>query len=356
MKKYNFSAGPSTLPEEVRQQAAQAVLDLNNSGLSLIEISHRSKDFIAIMDEARALVKKLMNLDDDHEVLFLQGGASLQFLMVPYNLMKINSKAAYIDSGNFASAAIKEGKKVGTVEVIASSKEDKYTYVPKNYEIPTDVDYLHITSNNTVYGTQMKSFPKTSVPIACDMSSDILSREIDFNKFAVIYAGAQKNLGPAGATLVIVNKTLLGNTGRDLPTYLDYQVHIAKESMANTPPVFSVYTTLLNLRWLEKQGGVSAIEKANRAKAELLYGEIDRNPLFRGVCEKDDRSLMNVCFFLNDEEKYKAKFDQMWKESNIVGIGGYRTVGGYRASIYNAMPLEGVQVLVDVMKELERKA
>ncbi|MDR2121870.1 MAG: 3-phosphoserine/phosphohydroxythreonine transaminase [Flavobacteriaceae bacterium] len=356
MKKYNFSAGPSTLPEEVLQQAAQAVVNLNNSGTSLIEISHRSKDFIAIMDEARALVKKLMNLDEDHEVLFLQGGASLQFLMVPYNLLKINSKAAYVDSGNFASAAIKEGKKVGTVEVIASSKEDKYTYIPKNYEIPSDVDYLHLTSNNTVYGTQIKSFPNTTVPVACDMSSDILSRELDFNKFAVIYAGAQKNLGPAGTALVIVNKTLLGNTGREIPSYLDYQVHIAKESMSNTPPVFSVYTTLLNLRWLDKQGGAAGIEKLNKAKAELLYNEIDRNPLFRGVCEKEDRSLMNVCFFLNDEEKYKAKFDQMWKDANIIGIGGYRTVGGYRASIYNAMPIEGVKTLVDVMKELERTA
>ncbi len=356
MKKFNFSAGPSTLPEEVLQQAAQAVLDLNNSGLSLIEISHRSKDFIAIMDEAIALTKKLMKLDENHEVLFLQGGASLQFAMVPYNLMKVNSKAAYVDSGNFASAAIKEGKKIGNVEIIASSKDDKYTYIPKDYVIPTDVDYLHLTSNNTVYGTQIKTFPNTEVPIACDMSSDVLSREIDFNKFGVIYAGAQKNIGPAGVTLVVVNKTLLGNTGRELPSYLDYQVHIAKESMANTPPVFSVYTTLLNLRWLEKQGGVAGIEKKNKIKAELLYNEVDRNPLFRGVCVEEDRSLMNVCFFLNDEEKYKARFDQMWKEANIVGIGGYRTVGGYRASIYNAMPIEGIQTLVDVMKELERTA
>ncbi len=356
MKKYNFSAGPSTLPEEVLQQAAQAVLNLDNSGLSLIEISHRSKDFIAIMDEAIALAKKLMKLDENHEVLYLQGGASLQFSMVPYNLMKVNSKAAYVDSGNFASTAIKEAKKIGNIEVIASSKEDKYAFIPKNYEIPTDVDYLHLTSNNTVYGTQLKTFPEAKVPIACDMSSDILSREVDFNKFGVIYAGAQKNIGPAGVTLVVVDKTLLGKTGRDLPSYLDYQVHMSKESMANTPPVFSVYTTLLNLRWLEKQGGVAGIEKKNKAKAELLYNEIDRNPLFRGVCVEEDRSLMNVCFFLNDEEKYKAKFDQMWKEANIVGIGGYRTVGGYRASIYNAMPIEGVQTLVDVMKELERTA
>ncbi|TWP22535.1 3-phosphoserine/phosphohydroxythreonine transaminase [Apibacter muscae] len=354
MKKYNFSAGPSTLPEEVLQQAAEAVLNLNNSGTSLIEISHRSKDFIAIMDEARSLVKKLMKLDDNHEVLYLQGGASLQFSMIPYNLLK--NKAAYIDSGNFASSAIKEAKKIGSIEVLASSKDDKYTYIPKNFEIPKDVDYLHLTSNNTVYGTELKEFPETDVPLVCDMSSDILSRDIDFNKFGLIYAGAQKNIGPAGVTLVIVNKNLLGKTNRNLPSYLDYQVHIEKESMANTPPVFAVYATLLNLRWLDKQGGVSEIEKKNREKAALLYGEIDRNPLFRGVCVEEDRSLMNACFFLNDEATYKAKFDELVKQANIIGINGYRTVGGYRASIYNAMPLEGVQTLVNVMKELEKIA
>ncbi|TWP26737.1 3-phosphoserine/phosphohydroxythreonine transaminase [Apibacter muscae] len=354
MKKYNFSAGPSTLPEEVLQQAAEAVLNLNNSGTSLIEISHRSKDFIAIMDEARSLVKKLMKLDDNHEVLYLQGGASLQFSMIPYNLLK--NKAAYIDSGNFASSAIKEAKKIGSIEVLASSKDDKYTYIPKNFEIPKDVDYLHLTSNNTVYGTELKEFPETDVPLVCDMSSDILSRDIDFNKFGLIYAGAQKNIGPAGVTLVIVNKNLLGKTDRNLPSYLDYQIHIEKESMANTPPVFAVYATLLNLRWLDKQGGVSEIEKKNREKAALLYGEIDRNPLFRGVCVEEDRSLMNACFFLNDEATYKAKFDELVKQANIIGINGYRTVGGYRASIYNAMPLEGVQTLVNVMKELEKIA
>lgn len=354
MKKYNFSAGPSTLPEEVIQQASQAVLDFNNNGISLIEISHRSKDFIAIMEEARSLAKKIMKLDDNHEVLYLQGGASLQFSMVPYNLLK--SKAAYVDSGNFASMAIKEAEKIGNIEVVASSKQDKYTYIPKDYVVPSDADYLHITTNNTVYGTEIKTFPDTDIPLVCDMSSDILSRNIDYNKFAVLYAGAQKNLGPAGVTLVVVDKRFLGKTGRNLPSYLDYEVHIAKESMANTPPVFSVYTTLLNLRWLEKQGGTEGIEKKNKEKAELLYNEIDRNPLFRGVCVKEDRSPMNVCFFLNDEEKHKARFDQMWKDANIVGVGGYRTVGGYRASIYNAMPLEGVQVLVNVMKELEKTA
>ncbi|MDR3272956.1 MAG: 3-phosphoserine/phosphohydroxythreonine transaminase [Flavobacteriaceae bacterium] len=354
MRKYNFSAGPSTLPSEVLQQSAEAILNFNNSGLSLIEISHRSKDFIAVMDEARTLVKKLMKLNDTHEVLFLQGGATLQFAMAPLNLLK--TKAAYVDSGNFASASIKEAKKIGNIDVVASSKEDNYTHIPKNYTVPTDVDYLHLTANNTVYGTEIKTFPELHVPIVCDMSSDMLSRDMDFNKFGLIYAGAQKNIGPAGTTLVVVDKTLLGKTGRNLPSYLDYQVHIDKDSMANTPPVFAVYATLMNLKWLEKQGGVAGIEKQNKAKAELLYGEIDRNPLFRGVCVEEDRSLMNVCFFLNDDEKYKTKFDQMWKEAGIVGIGGYRTVGGYRASIYNAMPIEGVQLLVEVMKELERTA
>lgn len=356
MKKYNFSAGPSILPQEVFKQAAAAVLDFNNSGLSLIEISHRSKDFVAVMEEARSLVKKLLKLNDNFEVLFLQGGASLQFVMVPFNLMKNNSKAAYLDSGNWASAAIKEGKKFGGVEIVASSKEDNYTYIPKNYTIPQEVDYFHCTSNNTIYGTQMKSFPKTDVPLVCDMSSDIFSRELDFNQFGIIYAGAQKNMGPAGTTLAIVNKDVLGKTGRDIPSYLDYQLHIKKESMFNTPPVFAVYASMLTLTWLDKQGGISAIEKINNQKAKLLYDEIDRNPLFRGVCAEEDRSNMNVCFFLNDEPTYKEKFDQMWKEANISGVGGYRTVGGYRASIYNAMPLEGVQALVEVMKNLEKEA
>lgn len=349
MKKHNFSAGPSILPQEVFEKASQAVLDFNGSGLSILEISHRSKDFIAVMDEARALVKKLMKLGDDFEVLFLQGGASLQFLMAPYNLMKTGGKAAYLDTGSWAAAAIKEGKKFGEVEIVGSSKEEKYSFIPKNYEVGSEFDYFHCTSNNTIYGTQMKEFPNTEVPIVCDMSSDIFSREIDFSKFGIIYAGAQKNMGPAGATLVVVKKDILGKTGREIPSYLDYSLHISKESMFNTPPVFAVYCSLLTLQWLENNGGIAAAEERNNAKAKLLYDEIDRNPNFECYCVPEDRSLMNVSFKLTDESK-KEQFDNAWKEAGISGLNGHRSLGGYRASIYNAMPIESVQVLVDVMK------
>ena len=349
MKKHNFSAGPSILPQEVFEKASQAVLDFNGSGLSILEISHRSKDFIAVMDEARALVKKLMKLGDDFEVLFLQGGASLQFLMAPYNLMKTGGKAAYLDTGSWAAAAIKEGKKFGEVEIVGSSKEEKYSFIPKNYEVGSEFDYFHCTSNNTIYGTQMKDFPNTEVPIVCDMSSDIFSREIDFSKFGIIYAGAQKNMGPAGATLVVVKKDILGKTGREIPSYLDYALHISKESMFNTPPVFAVYCSLLTLQWLENNGGIAAAEERNNAKAKLLYDEIDRNPNFECYCVPEDRSLMNVSFKLTDESK-KEQFDNAWKEAGISGLNGHRSLGGYRASIYNAMPIESVQVLVDVMK------
>lgn len=349
MKKHNFSAGPSILPQEVFQKSAEAILDFNGSGLSILEISHRSKDFIAVMDEARALVKKLMKLGDDYEVLFLQGGASLQFLMAPYNLMKTGGKAAYLDTGSWAAAAIKEGKKFGEVEIVGSSKEEKYSFIPKNYVVSNEFDYFHCTSNNTIYGTQMKEFPDTEVPIVCDMSSDIFSREIDFSKFGIIYAGAQKNMGPAGATLVVIKKDILGKTGREIPSYLDYSLHISKESMFNTPPVFAVYASLLTLQWLEKNGGIAAAEERNIAKAKLLYDEIDRNPNFECYCVPEDRSLMNVSFKLTDETK-KEQFDNAWKEAGISGLNGHRSLGGYRASIYNAMPIESVQVLVNVMK------
>ncbi len=352
MKKYNFSAGPSILPEEVIRQASQAVIEFEGTGLSLIEISHRSKEFIAVMEEARALVKKLMNLGEDYEVLFLQGGASLQFCMVPFNLMKQGGKAAYLDSGNWASNAIKEGKKFGQIDIAGSSKADQYSYIPKDYTLEGDYDYFHCTSNNTIYGTQMKSFPETEVPLVCDMSSDIFSRTLDFSKFGIIYAGAQKNMGPAGTTLVVVRKDLLGKTGRDIPSYLDYQKHIDKESMFNTPSVFAVYTSLLTLRWLDKNGGIAAIEKKNEAKAKLLYDEIDRHPLFETICQSDDRSLMNVSFRLTDESR-KEDFDSAWKSAGISGLNGHRSIGGYRASIYNAMPIESVQVLVDVMKSFK---
>lgn len=354
MKKHNFSAGPSILPQEVMKKAAEAVIEFDGMGLSILEISHRSKEFVAVMDEARALVKKLMNLNDDYEVLFLQGGASLQFVMVPFNLMKEGGKAAYLDTGNWAAAAIKEGKKFGEVDILGSSKEDKYSFIPKDYTVAHFYDYFHCTSNNTIYGTEMKTFPDTGdVPLVCDMSSDIFSRQIDFSKFDLIYAGAQKNMGPAGTTLVVVKKDILGKTGRNLPSYLDYQLHIAKESMFNTPPVFAVYASLLTLRWLEENGGIAAAEKRNKAKAQLLYDEIDHNPLFETFCKnKEDRSLMNVSFKLLDESKKEA-FDTAWKAAGISGLNGHRSLGGYRASIYNALPIESVMVLVDVMKSLK---
>ena len=352
-KKHNFSAGPCILPQEVFQKSAEAILDFNGSGLSLLEISHRSKDFVAVMDEARAIVKRLMKLGDDYEVLYLGGGASMQFAMVPFNLMKSeNGKAAYVDTGTWAAGAIKEAKKLGTVDVIGSSKEEKYSFIPKDYKVGSEYDYFHCTSNNTIYGTQMREFPKVDTLLVCDMSSDIFSRVIDFSQFDLIYAGAQKNMGPAGSTLVVVKKEILGKTGRDIPSMLDYSLHIAKESMYNTPPVFPVYASLLTLQHLENNGGIAAAEVRNEAKAQLLYGEIDRNPLFETFCKEEDRSLMNATFKLLDETK-KEKFDNAWKAAGISGLNGHRSVGGYRASMYNALPIESVQVLVDVMQNLK---
>ena len=351
MKKHNFSAGPSILPQEVFQKASEAILNFNDSGLSLLEISHRSKDFVAVMDEARAIVKRLMNLGDDYEVLYLQGGASLQFLMVPFNLLSVDGKAAYTNTGTWAAGAIKEAKMIGNVDVVATSKEANYSYIPKEFKVGSEYDYFHCTSNNTIFGTQMKSFPKVDTLLVCDMSSDIFSRELDFSQFDLIYAGAQKNMGPAGATLVVVKKSILGKTGRTIPTYLDYAVHIDKESMSNTPPVFAVYASYLTLKHLEENGGIAAAEARNNAKAKLLYDEIDSNPNFQGVSAVEDRSFMNVTFTLTDESKQEA-FDKAWKAAGISGLNGHRSVGGYRASIYNAMPIESVQVLVDVMKSI----
>lgn len=351
MKKHNFSAGPSILPQEVFQKASEAILDFNDSGLSLLEISHRSKDFVAVMDEARAIVKRLMNLSDDYEVLYLQGGASLQFLMVPFNLLSVDGKAAYTNTGTWASGAIKEAKMIGNVDVVATSKEANYSYIPKEFKVGSEYDYFHCTSNNTIFGTQMKEFPKVDTLLVCDMSSDIFSRELDFSQFDLIYAGAQKNMGPAGATLVVVKKSILGKTGRQIPTYLDYAVHIDKESMSNTPPVFAVYASYLTLKFLEENGGIAAAEARNNAKAKLLYDEIDSNSNFQGVSAIEDRSFMNVTFTLTDESKQEA-FDKAWKAAGISGLNGHRSVGGYRASIYNAMPIESVQVLVDVMKSI----
>ncbi|WP_294819261.1 3-phosphoserine/phosphohydroxythreonine transaminase [uncultured Flavobacterium sp.] len=350
MKKHNFSAGPSILPQEVFEKAAQAVLDFNGSGLSLLEISHRSKDFVAVIEEARALALELLGLaGKGYQALFLSGGASLEFVRVPYNLMAKNGKAAYLDTGTWAAAALKEAREFGDTVVAASSKSDNYSYIPAGYTIPPDADYFHCTSNNTIFGTQMHSFPETGVPVVCDMSSDIFSRQLDFSQFGLIYAGAQKNMGPAGTTLVVVKEDILGKTGRHIPSILDYKQHIEKESMYNTPSVFAVYTTYVTLQWLKNNGGIAAMEQKNNAKAELLYTEIDRNPLFKGTAKTEDRSKMNVTFLLNDES-HTEQFDKLWKAAGISGLAGHRSVGGYRASIYNAMPLESVQVLVDVMK------
>ena len=349
MKQHNFGAGPGILPQEVIEESAKAVLNFNNSGLSILEISHRSKGYEAVMDEARSLVRELLNVPDTHEVLFLHGGASTQFAMVPLNLLK--NKAGYVESGVWAQKAIHEAKMIGQVEIVASSSDKNFSYIPKDFIIPSDIDYLHITSNNTIYGTQMKSFPKTEVPLVCDMSSDIFSRPIDVSQFGLIYAGAQKNMGPAGATLVIVQKDLLGRTGRQINSMLDYNVHIKAESMYNTPPAFPVYVCMLTLRWLKKMGGVAAIEKMNIEKAKLFYDGLDNNPNFIGNVVKEDRSLMNACFNLKDhsqEEKFLAACDT----NGIVGIKGHRLSGGFRASLYNALPIESVRVLIDVMNNL----
>lgn len=352
MKKHNFSAGPCILPEDVLKKASEAVLNFNGDNLSLLEISHRSKPFVDVMEKARSLALELLGLKNKgYKALFLQGGASLEFLMVAYNLLQ--KKAAYLNTGTWADNAIKEAKAFGEVLVVGSSKDKGFNYIPKGYSIPEDVDYFHCTSNNTIVGTQMKTFPKTNVSLVCDMSSDIFSRQLDFEKFDLIYAGAQKNMGPAGTTLIIVKEEILGKVERHIPTMLDYQVHIDKDSMANTPSVFAVYVSMLTLQWLKDLGGIPFIEEVNNKKAALLYTEIDRNSLFKGVVAKEDRSTMNATFVLTDEN-LTATFDKMCKRAGINGIDGHRSVGGYRASMYNALPLYSVQVLVDVMQELER--
>ena len=353
MKKHNFSAGPSILAPEVFQKASQALLDFEGTGLSVIEVSHRSTEFVRVIERARALALEIAGLDDSYTTLFLQGGASMQFLMVPYNLLE--TKAAYIDTGTWANKAQKEAALFGNTEVIASSKADGYKYIPKNVTVPTDANYLHITTNNTIYGTEFHSLPQTDVPLVADMSSDIFSRPLNYKQFSLIYAGSQKNLGASGSTLVIVKKDILGKVSRKLPSMMDYQLHIKNDSMYNTPSTFAVYVNLLVLEWIQAQGGLQALGKRNQAKADLLYGEIDRNPLVVGYANKEDRSLMNVVFNLTDEST-KERFDALCKEANISGIKGHRSVGGYRASIYNALPLESVQVLVDVLKEFERTA
>lgn len=353
MKRHNFSAGPCVLPQEVLDKSAQAVLDFDN-GLSLVEISHRSKAFVDVMEHARALALELLGLEGmGYKALFLQGGASTQFLAVALNLLE--KRAAYLNTGTWSDKAIKEAQIFDDVTEVASSKDANYNYIPKGYDIPSDHDYFHCTSNNTIFGTQIKDFPECDIPMVCDMSSDIFSRNIDFSKFDLIYAGAQKNMGPAGTTLVVIREDVLGKVSRKIPSMMDYKVHISKGSMFNTPPVFPVYTSMLNLEWLKNKGGIAAIEKENEKKAQLIYSEIDLNPLFDGFAAKADRSTMNATFTLANDD-LKDSFDSMCLEAGINGLNGHRSVGGYRASMYNALTLESVQVLVEIMSELERKA
>lgn len=353
MKKHNFSAGPCILPKEVMQKASEAVVELDDIGLSLIEISHRSKEFVEIMEKARSLALELLGLEGKgYQALFLQGGASSQFLAVAYNLLE--KKAGYINTGTWSLKSIKEARLFGEVVEVASSQEENFNHIPKGYTVPKDLDYLHLTSNNTIFGTQIKEFPKTKVPLICDMSSDIFSRQLDFTQFDLIYAGAQKNMGPAGTTLVVVKEEILGKVNRKIPSMLDYNVHIGKDSMFNTPPVFPVYVSMLTMQWLKDLGGITAIEELNEKKANLIYSEIDLNPVFSGFAAKEDRSFMNATFNITDDT-LKDTFDTMCREANINGINGHRSVGGYRASMYNALPLDSVGVLVDIMSELERK-
>ena len=353
MKVHNFSAGPSILPKDVMKKAAKAVVDLDKSGLSLIEISHRSKAFIQIMEEACSKALELTNLENKgYKAIFLQGGASLQFLMVAFNLLE--NKAGYVNTGTWSEKAIKEAKLFGEVIEVANSKNTNFNYIPREYKIPNDIDYLHLTTNNTIFGTQIKEIPETDIPLIADMSSDIFSRVFDYSKFDLFYAGAQKNMGPAGATLVIVKESLLGKVTRAIPSMLDYQNHIDKKSMFNTPPVFAVYTSMLNLRWIEEQGGIGALGAKNKLKSNLLYKEIDRNSKFKGFTAKEDRSEMNATFNLLDPLLSEA-FDTLCSNAGISGLKGHRSVGGYRASMYNALNIESIELLVNCMQTLEEK-
>jgi len=354
MKKYNFNAGPSMLPREVIENTAKQILDFNGSGLSLAEISHRAKDFQPVVDEAVALVKELLNVPEGYSVLFLGGGASLEFCMIPYNFLA--KKAAYLNTGTWAKKAMKEAKLFGEVVEVASSADANYTFIPKGWTVPTDVDYLHITSNNTIYGTEMRYDLDVPVRLIADMSSDIFSRPVDVAKYDCIYAGAQKNLSMAGVTIVIVKNDALGKTGRTIPTMLDYRTHVEKGSMFNTPPVVPIYMALENLRWIKANGGVEAMGKRAKERAEMLYAEIDRNKLFKGTVAEEDRSLMNICFVMNEEyAELEKPFFEFATSKGMVGIKGHRSVGGFRASCYNAQTIEGVQALVDAMKEFEGK-
>ncbi len=354
MKKHNFSAGPSILAQEVIENTAKAAKDLNGMGLSVMEISHRSKEFQAVMDETVALFRELLDIPANYQVLFLGGGASLQFCMVPFNLMK--EKAAYLETGTWAKKAIKEAKAFGEVDVVGSSSDKNFNYIPKGFTIPSDADYFHITTNNTIFGTQIHEDYDSPVPMVADMSSDIFSRPIDISKYGIIYGGAQKNLGPAGATFVIIRDDILGKVDRHIPTMLDYNTHIDKGSMFNTPPCLPIYACMETLRWLKKLGGVKVMQKMNQDKAGLLYDEIERNALFVGTAEKDSRSLMNICFVMQDKyQDLEKEFLEFATSKGMVGIKGHRSVGGFRASTYNAMPKESVEALIEVMQEFEKK-
>ena len=351
---HNFNAGPSILPREVMQQASEALLNFNNSGLSILEIGHRTALFEEVMNEAVSLVKELMDLDKEHEVLFLHGGASTQFMQVPYNLLDEGKTAAYIDNGIWGSKAIKEAKLFGNVNVVASSKDKNHTYLPKKFSTPDDAVYLHYTTNNTVEGTQWHTIPESQAPLIADMSSDILSRKVDFNRHDLIYAGAQKNIGIAGVNLLVINRNMLGKVSRKIPTILDYRNHIENGSMLNTPPVFAIYVSMLTLRWLKKMGGVEGIEKLNNQKADLFYSTLDSLPVFKGPVAREDRSKMNAVFVMEDPILEK-QFLEVCKNENLYGIKGHRSVGGFRASFYNALPVSSVEVLVQVMKDFANK-
>lgn len=355
MKKYNFNAGPSMLPREVIEATAAQCLDFNGSGLSLMEISHRAKDFQPVVDEAEALVKELLQVPDGYKTIFVGGGASLEFCMIPYNFLV--KKAAYLNTGVWAKKAMKEAKLFGEVVEVASSAADNYTYIPKGWTVPEDADYLHVTTNNTIYGTEMRKDLDVAVPLIADMSSDIFSRPIDVAKYNAIYAGAQKNLSMAGVTIAIIKEDALGKAPREIPTMLDYRTHTEKGSMFNTPPVVPIYCALENLRWIKAKGGVEAMDKLAKQRAEIVYGEIDRNKLFRGTAAEEDRSLMNICFVMKDEYKELEQefLDFAIKERGMIGVKGHRSVGGFRASCYNAQTIEGVNALVACMKEFENK-
>lgn len=353
MKKYNFNAGPSIMPREVIEETAKAVLDLNGIGLSLLEISHRSKEFQAVMDEAVALFKELLDIPEGYSVVFVGGGASMQFCMVPFNFLE--KKAAYLNTGTWANKALKEARNFGEVVEVASSKDKTYSYIPKDYTVPSDADYFHITTNNTIYGTEIRKDIDSPVPLVADMSSDIFSRPVDVSKYVCIYGGAQKNLAPAGVAFAIVKNDALGKVSRTIPTMLDYRTHADNGSMFNTPPVFPIYAAMQNLRWIKAQGGVKEMERRAKERAELLYGEIDCNPLFRGTAAVEDRSLMNIDFVMADEYKeLESDFMAFAQSKGMVGIKGHRSIGGFRASCYNALPFEAVKALVDCMKEFRK--